>query len=136
MHDVFAAPRRRSHQHHSAKTCRSIQRHLLGDHSAERVAQDVAAVDLQRIEKGKRMLCHAGDRCRNCTRGSSDACVLKKDYLSSPRQGIGDSRVPVVECASEVLQAKKRQAWSVAEAAIGVALPADFDKSGGRRDVA
>jgi hypothetical protein len=58
---MSSPPGRRPNQEHSAKDCGPLQHHLLGDHSPERVTQDVAAGKLQRIEKGKRMLGHTGD---------------------------------------------------------------------------
>src|SRR5580658_11035301 len=81
------------------------------------------------------MLRHGGDCRWDRTGRSPDARVFKKDYLSSPRQRVGNGGVPIVERAGKVLQKKKRSARAVAETAKGVALLPDLEKLRGRCDV-
>ncbi len=95
--------------------------------AAEQVAQDVALAERDGIGETQDVLGHGLDRGRHGTARASDPRVLEEDDLPVLGQRVDDRRVPVVERAREMLEAKQGQAAvRVAEAPIGVANALGF----------
>ena len=70
------------------------------------------------------MLGHAVDGRRHRARRASDAGVVEENQLSLAGEGIRERRIPVVECAREVLEEKQREPGAAAEPTVGVAFTA------------
>src|SRR5439155_7154081 len=124
VHDVLAAARSRADEDHPTNDRRTVLRHVLGDHAAERETEDVAPVEVEAVEKGHDVRRHSGHRLRHLSARTPDARVVEENDLPSRGERITHRRIPVVERSGEVLQAEQRQSRAVAEATVGVGMAA------------
>jgi hypothetical protein len=82
VHNVLATTRRRPDQDHSPRHRRSIQHHLLRDHSAQRASEHVAAFDTEAVEKCERVPRHSGHGLRHRSCGPADTGAIEQDDIS------------------------------------------------------
>ena len=136
VHDVLAAPRRRTHENHPAENRRSIERHLLRHHTAQGKSKDVTEFKTKAIEECQRVSRHSADRLRHRAGGSAKPGAFKQNHLAVTCQRIRDGRIPVVERPREVLQAQKWQTPTRAKAAVRVSFLAGLAEQGRSVEVA
>ena len=83
VHDVLSASWSRSDQDHPTKDRWSIQRYVLRDHAIQRESEDITVSQMQSINEGKGVVCHARHGHRHRTGGPPDARIVEEDHLST-----------------------------------------------------
>ena len=95
------------------------ERDLLRDEAADREAEQVHALETDRLDEGDRTVSHRLDRVRGRAARRGDSDIVERDYASLRGESVDHRRVPVVEVSAKVLQRDERNV-ARANVAVGV----------------
>ena len=112
----------RRREHDAPQQVGTDERDLLRDEAAEREAEQIDPLKVHCLEEGDGAVGHGFDRVRRPTGRGADADVVERDHASIRGERFDESRVPVVEVATEVLQQDQRHI-ALTEVAVGVLDP-------------
>src|SRR3546814_13157838 len=81
----------------------------LRDEAADREAEHIDLIEVQRLDEGRAAVGHAIDGRRILARRTGDAGIIEQDHGAALGQAIGDEGIPVIEPAAKMLEEKKRR---------------------------
>ena len=102
----------------------------LGDHAAERVAQQVDRCESEGLHERHRICGHGLDGVWGGAAGASDAPEVDQDDAALGGEAVDHGRVPVVEDPGEMVQEHQRDALGGTELPVGEGSAADLDGPG------